>query len=257
MKLIIKGFLIGIGKILPGISGSVIAISLNEYKNIITSLSNLNRKNMVYLMKIGLGMIISIIILSKVLFSLIDKYKFYMFSLFMGLIIGTIPNMVKKINKGNIIYSIIGFISLGITDLVKLNIYPNIFIRGIILGIVESISTIIPGISGTAILTNLGLYKEYLLRWSQIYDIRLFCFNIGFYLPFIISLVIISIILIKIINTLLVKHESKSNGVILGFMVASIYLIFKRIPLVNNSIIVFIILLIIGFIIGYIIDHIS
>lgn len=253
--LVFKGFLIGIGKILPGISGSVIAIGLNEYKNIITSLSKLSKNNMVYLIKIGIGMLVAIIIFSRILFDLIDSYKFYMFSLFMGLIMGTLPKMVSKVSKNNYIYSIIGFIVLSITDYIKIKVYPCIVVRGIIMGIVESISTIIPGISGTAILTNLGLYKEYLLRWSQIYDLGVFLRNLGFYVPFLVSLIGISILIIKGINYMLSKYEDKSNGIILGFMCSSIYLLFKRIDISN--IFVFIMMLVIGFILGYFIDHIS
>ena len=38
--LIIKGLIIGIGKIIPGVSGSMLAISLGEYENMLSAVNN-------------------------------------------------------------------------------------------------------------------------------------------------------------------------------------------------------------------------
>ena len=40
IKLILKGFLIGIGKIIPGFSGALLAISFNVYDKLINSITN-------------------------------------------------------------------------------------------------------------------------------------------------------------------------------------------------------------------------
>jgi len=67
--LFIKGLLIGIGKIIPGVSGAVLAIILKVYdqglESIINFFSN-PKKNILFLLKIGIGIFLGIIIFSKV-----------------------------------------------------------------------------------------------------------------------------------------------------------------------------------------------
>ena len=99
LLLIIKGLIIGIGKILPGVSGSVLAISLNVYEKSINAISNIFsdfKNNITYLGFLGFGIITSIFIGSKALLFLLDKYYFYTFSIIIGLIIGTIPTITKQ-----------------------------------------------------------------------------------------------------------------------------------------------------------------
>lgn len=259
MKLFIKGIIIGIGKILPGISGSVLAISLNEYKNIINSLNNLcNKNNLKYLIKIFLGMLLSIIIISKILYMYINKYNFYMFSLFIGLIIGTIPSLAKTINKRNILFSIIGFVILALINKIKIVFNIPIWIKGTIIGIIESISTIIPGISGTALLTNFSLYEDYLYMWSIIYKIKLVLSNLLYFVPFLIALIITSIIAIRLLYLGINKYENQLNGLIFGFVLASIYLLSFKLDftlLTPLKIFFFFLFIVLGFIIGFILDN--
>lgn len=256
MNLIIKGFIIGVAKILPGISGSVLAISMGEYKNIISSFNNLkNKDNVFYLFKVLIGLLLSIVLVSKFLFKYIDIYKFYMFSFFVGLILGTIPKMVFKINKNNYYMIIIGFVSLSLISLIRFDYIFPIYLSGFLNGVIESISTIVPGISGTAIMTNLGLYKVYLFGWSNMFDYSLFVSNLAYFVPFLISVFITSIILLKLFYYFYLRYENKFDGLILGFVIASISLLLKNISIFSN-IFIFIIFLVIGFIISYFLDKI-
>lgn len=105
MKDIIFGFLIGIGKIIPGVSGSVIAISLGVYEKMVEAVSNIfNKKNMFFLLKIGLGLIISIALFSKLIVFIINNYYINTMFIFSGVILGSVIMIDKKINKKNIIY---------------------------------------------------------------------------------------------------------------------------------------------------------
>ena len=67
---ILKGFIIGIGKIIPGVSGSVLAISMGIYDKIIKSISNFFsdiKNNSIFLFKVSIGMIIAISFFSNII----------------------------------------------------------------------------------------------------------------------------------------------------------------------------------------------
>ena len=96
---VLKGLLIGIGKIIPGVSGSVIAISLGVYNRLLNNLSNIkkiNKKECVFLFEIGIGIIISIILFSKIILLLLNKYYFYTMFIFLGLIVGGTKEIYDK-----------------------------------------------------------------------------------------------------------------------------------------------------------------
>ena len=69
MKEILKGIIIGIGKIIPGVSGSVLAISLGIYEKAIYSFNNIFKdyRNIYFLLKIFIGVLIAIIFGSKII----------------------------------------------------------------------------------------------------------------------------------------------------------------------------------------------
>lgn len=254
MKSLINGLIIGIGKILPGISGSVLAISLGEYKKIINSFNDLkNKDNLFYLIKIIGGVLISIILFSKILLFFMKKNNSYMYAFFVGLIIGTIPSIIKK-NKNKIIfYSFLGFCFFILISMIKIKLYCGKNVKAIIIGFIESISTIIPGISGTALLSNFGLYNSYLEVWSNIYNVDFLLDNYKIYILFCLSVIITSIILLKIINRAFTNHEEKTNGVVLGFVIASIIVLLKNITIDKTFISIFlnIIIIILGTVISY------
>ena len=77
IRYIIIGILIGIGKIIPGVSGAVIAISLGVYDKGIEAITHFKddmRKNILFLGNIGMGVLIGIILFSKVINYLINNY---------------------------------------------------------------------------------------------------------------------------------------------------------------------------------------
>lgn len=215
MKLFIKGIIIGLGKILPGVSGSILAIRLNIYEDIITSINTLFsnlKNNIIFLTKIGLGILLSIILGSNVLSHLLNNYyklTVYIFSL---LLLTGIPVIVKEV-KNYIIVIITFILYILIMYLPSINVSTNYYL----IGFIEAFTTIIPGISGTALLMSLGIYDEYLDLFSNIY---LFEFNK--LLPFILGLIIGALIIIRFIDYCFKKYRDKTYSVILGLLLGSI-----------------------------------
>lgn len=269
MNLIIKGIIVGIGKILPGISGSLLAISLGIYEQLIEKIANFRKdiyNNLKYLTKICIGIIIAITLTSKIVVNSFNKYYFATMLLFVGLMIGGMPNIIKqtRIKKNNIFKTIILIIStIIITNInysqnhqVKYTIIE--FIKLIGVGIIDAASSIIPGISGTAILMTIGYYNIIIQTFASITNKNNIYKNIFILLPFMIGYIIGIIILSKIIYMLIKKDKNMINIIIIILMSSSIIIILKNtIPKAKNviEIIIGIILFIIGFIISIKIEN--
>ena len=181
--LLIKGIIIGIAKIIPGLSGALIMLSLNLYDKAIDAITNFFtnfKKNLIFLTNLGLGVIIGIVLFSKIINYYIINYYLYTTSLFIGLIIGGIPSIIKKTPKSItnisiIITSFILIILLTVSNLDNTYTVKNNNIDLIIFfisGLLEAIGTIIPGISSTALLMLLGVYNIYIKSISNLLDIN-------------------------------------------------------------------------------------
>ena len=113
-----------------------------------------------------------------------------------------------------------------------------------IAGIFYSIGKLVPGISGAALLMLLGIY-EYLLEILA-NPLSLTINNIILFIPFIISFIISSIFIIKLINYLLNNNFRNTYSAIIGFVISSILFIYP-----NTFTISSIIILICSFSISY------
>ena len=100
---ILKGILIGIAKIVPGLSGTVLMISFNLYDKAIEAITcffDNPKKNFIFLFKLFVGIMIGVVFFSKLVSYFITNYYLYTISLFIGLILGTV--IYKVINKKRI-----------------------------------------------------------------------------------------------------------------------------------------------------------
>lgn len=246
LKLFLKGIIIGIGGIAPGLSGSVLMVILGLYTKVINSLANLFKdfkKNFIYLLPIGVGMIIGIASFSRLISYLIENYEIQTRLTFFGLLIGTIPlfyKAVKKkkdIRKKDYLLMILAFIlglyfitfSAQITASKDLNI-----IQSFVLGFIGISATIIPGIDGASILSALGLYGNW-LDLTSLNNI-----NLSIYIPAGIGIIVGAFILSSIVNTMIKRKYTSTFSVLFGLFLSIIPSILKTnsgkfLSLGNNS----------------------
>lgn len=222
LKLILIGFVIGIAKILPGISGSLLAIRFNIYDKLIDSIANFFKdikKHSVFLFKLATGFLSAMIVTSKILFLIFDKYENILKILFVLLISTGIPDLIRK--SKSILFVVVGSLSIflilnSVNDLIY-NCNINYFIAGII----EAFSTIIPGISGTALYINLGWYDEILELFGNIYY-----FDFLKIAPFGIGFMIASYFTVLFIDKIIKFNEKWFYTLISSLVIASVVLIF-------------------------------
>lgn len=244
MLIFLKGFVVGIGKIIPGVSGAILAINFNVYEKAINSITNFFndwKSNLLFIIKFGGGIFLSIILCSGLLLFLLTNYKFLTMMFFIGLIIGGTYNFSKSviINKKNIILISIIVIALTIISLhsihnnyVLKNNYIDYFIF-FIAGIVEIFTSIVPGISGTSIMIMIGIYNEVLKLSASILNLNYIINHFDIYLSYGIGMFISFIINTYLIKYLFNNHRAITNTCILGLSLSSI--LFLIITTFNNK----------------------
>lgn len=180
------GILLGAGAILPGVSSGVICVILGIYDKLVNSLCNLFKDfkhNFLYLFPIGLGGIVGVFLFGNILKTLFDAFPTQTNFGFIGLILGSIPLLVKKINSEHtfklryLLYVIVAF-AFGIILVLlesKLNLNNTSSINSIantsnssicflvLSGFLMSIGVVFPGVSNTLILMCLRCL-QYIFR---------------------------------------------------------------------------------------------
>jgi len=257
MKDIIRGVIVGLGKVIPGVSGSMLAISLGIYEKCVNSFINItkNINNVIFLTKILIGVLISIIFGSKILYYFFTKYYSYIIILFIGLIIGSINDVRIKSQKKYWYITLFFFIFMYLLSKNNfiLNLKEeNIIFLYLISGFIESMSSIIPGVSGTALLMSIGMYDKVLNIFSSFYTLYN---NISIILPFFIGIIIGLVISILLVNYLLNKYKYQMNNAILGMSYSTIMIMIEKINISLKLIPVYLLLLILGFVLIKKVNH--
>lgn len=238
-NLLVCGVIIGIANIIPGVSGGTMAVILNIYDKLIASVSEFRKdpvKSVKYLTPIGMGGIIGILGFSFIIKFLLTEFKIEVNFVFIGLIIGSIPLIYKRMGslKKNSIAKITVFIA-GVAILIGLSLFnedrsssilPNTlftYIKLMIDSMIGAGAMILPGISGSLVLVILGSYFTILTAIST--------FNIILLIPVAIGLLLGLVIGSKLIALFLKKHEEVTFSAIMGLIIGSLLvLVSKNIP---------------------------
>lgn len=270
----LKGFVIGIANIIPGVSGGTLAITLGIYDKLINVISHFwknIKENIKFLLPILIGAVIAIITLSKVISFAINEYPFPTILFFIGAILGGMPMLLGKVKKEKIsIVKIIVFVAtfsliIGLTfigssnnvNLVNMNIIGYMLL--FVVGIVASATMVIPGVSGSAVLMTLGYYEPIIGTIKNLTDFSLIGQNMIILIPFGIGIVLGIFLIARLIEYLFNHYENITYYGIIGFVLSSIISIIIQNYFVSGKFIGFsiiefiigIILFAIGFIIAY------
>ncbi len=240
IKKLLQGMLVGVGAILPGVSGGMIAAAFNIYARLIEALNLVTKapiKAVIsiweYLVGILLGVLIGFIIIA---------YVFYIVPipatlLFIGLILGGMPEIYKLAQEPTRKYK--PFITMFVTFvlMISLTVFtPTItqadttstnFMLWIVVGILLAVSLIVPGLSGTMLMLIIGFYGPLILLGKVLIEavltinIDLFMDNI-FQLGFVgIGIVLTFLVLGKVFHIVLDKFPKVFYQIILGIIIAS------------------------------------
>lgn len=255
----------GVANIIPGVSGGTIAVVFGIYADLMNALSNVltdrkNRKSyIIFLLILFFGALISILTFAKALSWAFNHYELMTIYFFMGLILGSIPVVVKahhdmKFNGSRMVGFLLGISMVIILaqfqntsttvasdfDYGKVNFLTYVYL--IICGILSASAMIIPGISGSFILILLGVYRVVLDSVSGVTDIITHqTYNDEALVKvFIIGSLAIGIVIgilgfAKLINWAFKHYPSVTLYFIIGLLLGSLYQIYPGYELSWNG----------------------
>lgn len=235
----IKGIGIGVAMIIPGVSGGTLAVLLNIYTDLIDSINGIFRhfgKSMKVLIPVLLGAVVGFLGLVFPLKLGLEKCPLIIIALFVGLIIGGIPSLYRKVRGEESIKNIIiGLIALAIMipmcfltsvlsfDLSSMSI--GLWFYLLLAGVIIAATLVIPGISGSMMLMCLGLYEAVLFIISDLLKFNNILHNINVIIPLAIGAIAGFFLISFIMGKLLKTKETPTYFAIIGFVIGSIFTI--------------------------------
>lgn len=257
---IIKGVMIGIANIIPGVSGGTMAVSLGIYDRLIGAVSGLFKefkKSIAFLIPIIIGCGIGIVGFTYAIEYLLDKHTFVTCMAFVGLILGGLPaiisSMKSKMTSGGIgvfgiLAFVIAFVISGGMPLLKeskdaltvISVTPVNMVILFILGVVASATMVIPGVSGSMMLMIFGYYYAIIntiktfLDNLRAFDLMGMKDGILLLAPFGIGVILGIFLIAKLITFLFEKYGVQTFCAILGLVISSPIAIFINTGLVSK-----------------------
>ena len=243
LSLFLKGMLMGICDIIPGISGGTIAFITGIYTRLISAVKALSPKligdsficlfkrdmksfnelkkdikevDIVFLIVLGAGIGIAFLLMSRIVKYLLESQFNYTISFFIGLILASskvIFDNIRNHKMKNISVGIIGLaIGILLTFLIPVNITPNL---GYILmaGFFAISAMFLPGISGAFILLIMGVYEFLLEVLHNLIE------NLSYFIAFIIGAVLGAFSISRLVDFLFKKDKCKTLYFLLGLVI--------------------------------------
>lgn len=232
---LIKGMIIALGFILPGVSGGVLAAILGIYERLIRFLAHIREnfwENVLFFLPVGIGGILGIALFSFPVEYLLKHFQVPILWGFAGAIIGTLPSLIKESTKRSkrdlidCIWLIMTFVISGVllyflNDLVG-NIPVN-FLSFILAGALIALGVLVPGLSPSNLLLILGLYSPMLNGFKSL-DL------LGTFLPITIGGILAIAGFSKAMDFALEYHHSRVYHFIIGIILSSALLILIPVP---------------------------
>lgn len=225
---VLQGALVGLGAVLPGISGGVLCVVFGIYKIIMEFLADPFKKmktHLPILIPYGIGGVIGFLGIANVLSILLDKYPAPSVCVFIGLIGGMLPSLFREAGEQGRDKK--SFIAMGIAmvaifallislKVLSVNITPN-FIWYLFCGFCLALSVIAPGMSFSTLLMPLGLYEPFVAGIGH--------FDFAVLIPGGIGALATVILFAKAVDTLFKRHYSVSFHAIVGVVIAATIMI--------------------------------
>lgn len=247
-KSAVLGFFIGLAVIVPGISGSTVAIIFKLYDGFLYALGNLFKqfkKCFAFLLPIGIGAVIGVLLGFIAVEKLLELLPFAIVCLFAGLMVGAFPAVTDELKGAKITKKRICLFALGLAIPVGLGIYSaistahagatvsDIFVQvkwwqvliAFVLGTAVGLTQIVPGLSASALLMAVGWFTGLVGSVSMTYwkiNPQIFWIYAGLGIGFIFGILCFS----KMLTAVFEKARHTAYFMIVGLSLGSIVSMF-------------------------------
>ncbi len=237
---VLRGMVIGLANVIPGVSGGAMMVAMGIYDRIIRAINNLRKnfkKCFAILLPYGVGMAIAILLGAVGLKMAFAKFPLPTNVLFIGLILGSLPFILKQLKGERIGWQgvlaflvafavIIGLRIMDTHNSTDVELNAGEIIKLFLLGVVSCATMV--GISSSMLLKTLGYYEVIvtgaipaLLKGVTTGDWGMVWHNVGILVPFGIGVIFGVIAVAKLIGFAMKKWKTQSYCAILGVVAAS------------------------------------
>ena len=253
----LKGAMIGIANVIPGVSGGTMAVSMGIYNKLISSVSHLFsqfKKSIRTLLPILIGCVIGIVCFTYAIKYLLTNQPLPTCLTFLGLILGGVPVLIREMKTGirksrrrkltamNVLAFLVMFLLAAALPFLKestdtlttLTATPGTMIVLFFMGIIAAATLVIPGVSGSMILMILGYYYGVINSITGFMDAlkagnwNALLGEAAILIPFGIGCVLGIFLIAKLIEYLFERHTVSTYAAILGLILSSPFGIFHN-----------------------------
>ena len=243
IKDILKGMVIGIANIIPGVSGGTMMVAMGIYDKLIHCITHIFKefkKSVLFLLPIAIGMGIAVVGGTLGIELLFEKFPVQTNLLFIGLIVGGLPAIWKNV-KGNsirfghilafaaffalvVVMAFLGETEGNAVDL-SFNLMNVLKLFGV--GVIAAGTMVIPGVSGSMVLLLLGYYNPIVSAINDFlgaltsFDMNGILTGIGILMPFGIGVIVGVLAIAKVIEFVFNKFPLYAYWAIIGLIIAS------------------------------------
>ena len=222
---VLKGFVIGVACLVPGISAGTLALIMGVYEKIILSIKDLisfsiRKANLGFLLCLIIGFLLAFFCLAERMSLLLSHFPIKLYCFFAGLIIASIPKLFYLTDKTKKSLLLISVVALSVCVFLTLLSNVSIFDQAslfllFISGFFGFFASVLPGLSGSTVLLILGTYHLVLkLLTGEGKEVYIMLFLIGGVLGLIVAF--------HCVQYFLKNKKSLFFCVILGFIIGSL-----------------------------------
>ena len=234
---ILAGFVIGAGAIIPGLSGGILAVSMGLYQptiEAVTGFFKAPKKNFKFLFPLGVGGVIGFVVFMFLIKHTFAAYQTEVISLFLGLVLGSIPTFLAEANDGekfrptNIVYTVLGF-AFAFT-LVLLGLLTGDTQSGasreltpllaMACGAIVMMGVVLPGVSTSFVLINMNVYESFLNVFADFMSDP--GRNAVLALFVVIGILLVAVPMLFIVRKVLMRFHRQSFYFLFGILIATL-----------------------------------
>jgi putative membrane protein len=226
---VIQGCIVGIGAILPGVSGGTLCYVFGIYDQLLEVLSNPFKglqKHWKMIVFVGIGAGLGFVCFAGVTNWLLNLNEAVVLCVFVGLIAGTVPDLWKDAgsqgrNKFSILSLIISFVTITVVfyvfkNVLTMTIAPNL-VGWLICGLLWGLSFIVPGLSSSTLLLFFGIYEAMSAGISRL--------DLGVLIPLGIAMLATLLLFSKFMKFVFDRYHSIVSHCVMGFVIATTLMI--------------------------------
>lgn len=235
----IKGLLIGLAELIPGISGGTVALITGIYTRLVTAIGHFDwvwlksfkdlpkaqafkqiadHADLYFLLVLGLGMLTTVLMASGLVHWLLENHKLLLWAFFFGLMVGATYLLIKQ-TKGvqyrHLLIALAGLIlSLAVTQIQIYDPEPSFWLIMLSGGIAGCV-WILPGLSGSFMLLILGMYEHFIKALAAL--------DLSFLVPFGLGLALGLPAFSRLLSRLLNHYRTATLWFLIAFIVGSVH----------------------------------